>query len=278
EGLSAGTYSIVVRNADGCERRLEALLPAQTPQMRFSLNRETICAGDLVWVHVSGPEQVSWTAPDDGPALQTSDEGRLAGFRPQTTVVFTVTGHFGPQCALIETLTVNVLPKNELRAGFYPQNTIFERPPYAVEFVNVSDADVECEWDFGDQGVSTQFSPTRVYADTGRYEVRLRVRRPGTCDESVVRQTIHVRQADPSARPEFPGAFTLYPNPNDGRVHVFSPQALKAFVYDANGRKVFEAEVLGVEEWDWSSLAPGAYVCTFLRPDGTVFALKACKR
>lgn len=274
EGLSQGLYSVVVRNADGCEARAEILLPALAPEMEFRANRETICTGDEVWVHVLGPQTVEWNVPPGGPELRLFDNGTLVGFRPLSTVVFTVVGDFGAGCSISDTWAATVLPKNVVSAGFLPKNTVFERPPFAVEFINTSETDLEYLWDFGDESVSTEFSPTRVYSDTGRYEVKLTVRRPGTCDEAVVRQTIHVTTTAPMSRSLQAEGFVLFPNPTDGRVEIVSSVGLSVVVYDLRGRKVAAGQVHGRTELDLGALPSGVYAGVFTRADGARFVLK----
>ena len=277
-GLAQGLYSVVVRNADGCELATNILLPAHEPTMEFRANRETICAGDKVWVHVMGPETVLWNVPAGGPELEFFDQGRLVGFRPQSTVVFTVVGNFGAECSISDTWEAVVLPRNAVAAGFFPQNTVFENPPFAVEFMNTSEPGLEYIWDFGDESVSTEYAPTRVYADTGRFEVKLTVRRTGTCDEAVVRQTIHVKRADAASRSGTPDGFALYPNPTDGRLVMVSPVALSVSIFDPKGNKVMDSRLVDRGELDLGPFPPGVYFGVFVRSDGERFALKILKK
>jgi hypothetical protein len=279
EGLTAGTYEAVVRNGDGCEHRMSIVLPAHVPQMRFeSSPAGTVCAGDWVSVHVLGPHNAVWTAPPGGPVFEYMDAGRLVGFRPQTTTVFTVTGDFGSSCTATDTLSVQVQPRGEVRAGFYPRHTVFEHPPFAVEFVNTSEEGLEYVWDFGDESVSTEFSPTRVFADTGRYEVKLTVRRPGACDQAVVRRTIHVTTARPTHRTLQPEGFVLFPNPGENVLYIRSHEPLHAVVFNVAGQKLAETDVFGATEHDIGAWPRGSYVWMFTRRDGTVFSVKVYKK
>lgn len=56
--------------------------------------------------------------------------------------------------------------------------------PAEIDFTNTSIGGLTYEWDFGDGGTSTAFSPSHSYDEPGVYEITLVVTNPATCNES----------------------------------------------------------------------------------------------
>src|SRR5690606_7019046 len=89
----------------------------------------------------------------------------------------TVTDANGCQVILNFVITSNPLPVVNFIAD------VFEGcEPLEVEFTNIGDMGISCEWNLGDGTTSTLCGPiSHVYENDGIYDVTLKVTNPGGC-------------------------------------------------------------------------------------------------
>lgn len=173
--LCAGDYDVCIVDANGCEYTSTVTVMAGTPYANATITDfGDKCVNDA-------PVTLSAVSPGgvySGPGVVGGvfDPG-LAG--PGT---HTITNTIAGVCGDIATLdvTVNPLPTVDF-------STLDAQgcEPHMVNFINTSDAGVDCNWDFGDGHVSDFCGSTNhLYQNAGEYDVSLTVTDANGCTNS----------------------------------------------------------------------------------------------
>lgn len=167
----------------------------------------------------------------------------------------TVIGPDGKPVTRERTITVHELP--EISFDIIPQNLYI--PDEELRCYNYTKGGQSYVWNFGDGNTSTDFNPIHQYADTGYYDITLRVTTANQCTDSlVVINGVHVIE---TSNIKFPTAFTPNPsgssdghyNRNDYNNDVFYPIVLmggienyKMQIFNRWGVLIFESDNIDI--------------------------------
>jgi gliding motility-associated-like protein len=192
-----GSYnvSLTVTNADGCTNTFtrnnyiniiapEANFTADTTQGCFPVSvnfTSTVTTNDSVQNYFwnFGDGNIS---TDANPSHTYIEGGRF----DVSLIITTVSG------------CIDTLVRTEfIRAGTKPNADFVGTPDTVclfvpVVFTNLTDSSDQWFWDFGDGGVSTAFSPSYMYGDTGLFTVTLIVSNNGCLDTMVREDYVYV--------------------------------------------------------------------------------------
>jgi PKD repeat protein len=143
-----------------------------------------------------------------------------------------------------ETFTVHhpvAIGDDPVYANFEASDTL-DKPPFEVQFNDLSSNVVSWEWDFDNDGVidSYEQNPTHTYTDTGYYSVSLKITGPDSSNTFVKENYIHVQQTTGLNEIE-PLVFDCYPNPFKECITFNFSSATKSEtikIFDINGKLV----------------------------------------
>nr|MBA3705352.1 gliding motility-associated C-terminal domain-containing protein [Bacteroidota bacterium] len=250
-GLSAGTYTVVVRDVNGCKDTVMFTIIEPLP-ITFSLttSNSTVCAGQPLTLLTSTP-----TGGRPPFTYSWSPNGPVVSPLVPTTYSVTVTDSSG--CiSVVDTIRVTPLPTpvadfDTLRDGKFHQK-------YA--FIDKSTGAVTWYWNFGDGKNSNSQNPSHLFPGAGAYTVTQIVTRSNGCTDTITKVII----IHPSII--FPNVFT--PNKDGINDEFWIPNTgfeyFQLDIYDRWGLKIFTANS-GEIRWDGRTAA-GEYV-----PDGTYY-------
>lgn len=122
-----------------------------------------------------------WDFGDGTPPLVMGAGAPMHNYAAPGTYIVTLTLRDTTYCNGPETITDTLSVAVNIRAQF--ETDPGGCAPHTAVFVNTSEAGRTFEWDFGDGGTSTEFSPTHEYLLSGTYTVTLVVRDPNTCNQ-----------------------------------------------------------------------------------------------
>ncbi|MCC7301027.1 MAG: PKD domain-containing protein [Bacteroidia bacterium] len=109
-----------------------------------------------------------------------------------------------------------------------------------VTFTNTSNGGSWYSWTFGDNGTSTQTSPTHVYTNSGTYMVCLIIQ-DSSCVDSIC-QYVTIGSSGWNDGPENVKGVSLYPNPSSGNssleILTGAPADLTIELLDITGNKI----------------------------------------
>lgn len=179
---TVGNYSVrlIVTSTSGCADTLfmaDAVLAGNKPRAQFTAEPRSGCADTLVmFTDTSKGNITAWewsfgdgtTSTEQNPAHIYTDTGYF-------TVQLIVSSN-GCYDTIVKTDYIYTLPPVAKFKKIIPCSN-----PYNIRFIDSSIAPQTWYWDFGDGTTSTDQNPTHLYADTGTYQVSLRVTN-GACD------------------------------------------------------------------------------------------------
>lgn len=182
-GLCAGTYSVLMTDANGCSST-STYVVTEPPAVSVALTgNNTICGGGSTTITAipnggTGPYTVSWSSSLPNGLSQTVS--------PQTTTTYTATVTDANGCSSTQTFPVIVAPQP--MAAFVPGPG--NCAPADVDFTDASTGATQYHWDFGDPSstsdTSNAQSPTFTYTSGGTYDVTLIVTNAGGCADTIV--------------------------------------------------------------------------------------------
>ena len=181
---------------------------------------------------------VQLAANDDNPdwvTTQFSSIVFLCGLTPGETYFLQVDGYDGAAGAVVVNLT-----EATVNADFTSVAT-----GLSVAFTDASTDAVSYAWDFGDGNVSTDASPTHVYAADGPYTVCLTVTDANGCTSEYC-EAIQVTDIPTTIAEAVERGMEVYPNPSNGQfvVKVNGVEAdVQIVVMDVAGRQVYNEGV-----------------------------------
>lgn len=88
----------------------------------------------------------------------------------------------------------------------------------SVYFVNQSQHATNYSWNFGDDSISTQTSPTHIYTNSGNFEVSLIA--SNNCDDDTTTQTINIPIVTSIKNNSNISRLSIYPNPTNGILNI----------------------------------------------------------
>jgi gliding motility-associated-like protein len=178
----AGNYNVrlIITTSSGCADTMfmaDAVLVGDRPTARFSATPRSGCANsDIIFSDTSRGNITEWFWDFGDGTTSTSQS---------PTHIYTDTGYFTVQLIVSSNGCTDTLVK---------ANYIYTLPPvarfkvntpcsnkYNRTFTDLSIAPETWFWDFGDGTTSTEASPSHLYADTGSYNVTLKVTN-GDCE------------------------------------------------------------------------------------------------
>ncbi|MCE3227307.1 MAG: hemagluttinin repeat-containing protein [Bacteroidetes bacterium] len=162
--------------------------------------------------------------------------------------------------------TVTVTQPEPVLAGFHINNPVVEVNTGSVNILNTSYNATSFQWNFDDGSpvLTTSAIPAHVYNSVGQHTITL-IATNGACSNAITK-TVTVTNSIVQGVEEVTneGGLSVYPNPGNGLFNFDIsgpvPQGSVVEVYDAAGRKIHSAEVMGEKtELDLRSGAKGVY-------------------
>ncbi|HEY4797482.1 MAG TPA: PKD domain-containing protein, partial [Bacteroidia bacterium] len=243
-GLSAGTYTCSIADANGC-LQIQPVTITQPPPITFSVTSTSVACGlsnGTATVNATGgtsPYTYLWlTNP-----VQTNVQATNLTVGNYSVLVSDANGCTVP----IKTVTVPQSGPSP-HADFYFNPDVISWMDPTVIFSNSSSGSSTWNWNFGDGNSSTLQNPFHNYSDTGTYCIKLVVSDSvGTCKDSVTKCIVY----ECGFTFYIPNAFT--PDAN-GVNDFFSAkgtciQDFKLYVFDRWGNKIFETNNINTG-WD----------------------------
>ncbi|WP_245889618.1 gliding motility-associated C-terminal domain-containing protein [Cecembia rubra] len=256
KGLKAGTYTLKVKDASGCEINTQVIV--QEPQKltaklhsSVDMNCESGEATGFAWVQIQGgvaPYKIKWG---------TGETGRNEiEFKRPGEIQVEVIDNSG--CSVVEKIRVDFPFDNNsiaARIDFNVRKLSFSSEPEVqvleplVFESEIGEDFIAWEWDFGDGSTTTDKDPVHVFKSPGEFDVILRGFDIYGCS-SLQSRVIKVLESDEWVT--IPNAFT--PN-GDGLNDVFRP-VMKGVVnfeidiFNHWGEHIFASSGLENSGWD----------------------------
>lgn len=264
-GLAAGTYTVVVMDANGCTATSTATLDAP-PALEITVNQ-------LVGVECAGTFTGTIDVSADGgtPGYTWA----LSGGTPQSPGIFNELTNGAYIVQLTDANGCNTSIEVELPALFALPAVDFAWviSGEAVWFQNQSQFGDTYLWDFGDGTTSTEESPIHFYAVPGFYTVTLSVTNGcGTRNRIRPVNTLTIGVDDEEKQ-----SFALYPNPASDIVFVTSAIDITGKVLlevtSVSGQRILQQHIQNMStngriSLDVSSLDQGMYLLSVQAEDG----------
>lgn len=181
-----GIYTVTLRASNGCSdtTTTERIVVYNQPQLKFSANVTTGCAGLEVKFKNESTDAVSYTwdfGDGSAPSNEVEPVHVYDGKQEYYTVKLTAINSLGCESTISLSQFVHIIPAPVAKFNVLPAVQI-SIPNYTFQFEDESEGNPDrWEWDFGDGSTSTSRSPNHTYADTGSYKVTLRVINQQSC-------------------------------------------------------------------------------------------------
>lgn len=175
-GLTAGTYTVSVTDKSGCTAKTSVMIE-QNPVLELSTSGTksncTDANGSATAVVRGGspPYTYNWNTT---PVQTTATATNL----PPKTYSITVTDSKGCK----KTAAVTITKSGTSIVNFTADNVC---EGDSVLFKNLSSTGVPSFWDFGDHQISKETSPKHLYAQSGKYSVKLVSGDTSSCSDSI---------------------------------------------------------------------------------------------
>lgn len=246
--LAAGTYQVVVTDANGCQANQQVVLTTTTlPNVNAGADL-TICAGESVTLTATGAATYSWTG-----GVQNGNS-----FIPPATATYTVTGTDAAGCVNTDNVTVTVIPVPT--AGF-TTDVSSGYAPLAVVFTNTSTNSTGYVWDFGNGSApvttTSAGNQTSTFSAPGIYTVQLTATN-GNCSDIFTLPIVVL--GNPPFEMHVPNVFT----PNDDQkndeffIDVKNGKSITVTIFNRWGNKMFEMDDF-TDRWDGKDATEGVY-------------------
>ncbi len=186
--LKTTTYTVRSTSEEGCAMEGSATIEVKgSGKLELTSSASSICAGEEITLKLENGKAEQWL-PAEGLRPQTS--GPQAAARPKQSATYRVIGRDETGCLDTAKLRVDV---RSLRADFSSSLTEIDLATQdgIITFKDLTEGKAsQWEWDFGDEGTSTQQNPSHIYTKEGNYEVLMLVS-DGVCVAEMTR-TIRV--------------------------------------------------------------------------------------
>lgn len=175
-GLCAGTYTIWVQDANGCEYSFtQDILPGMAYADATITGFGPLCEDNPPFTMSAATPGGVWSGPG-----VTADQFDAAAVGPGT---YTITYEINSTCGDTATFDVTVLPLPNVS---FVADVTSGCEPLTVTFTYTGDPASLCFWDFGDGGTSTDCGTvTYTYTTPGVYDVFLQITDLNDCVNSV---------------------------------------------------------------------------------------------
>jgi gliding motility-associated-like protein len=186
---SIGTYTVClsVENSTGCADTLcQSLLISDSPEARFTFNRDTICAGQTISFNnhsVPLPTQTQWDFTSNG-TIDANQTSTTATYSTPGSHIITMIAHYGNACtvAVQDTLVVSPNPTMD----FTSYNIISCSPPLTSTFTNTEAFNPAFEyiWTVNGELAANTHNLTYTFTEYGFHDIRLRRFNDFGCERS----------------------------------------------------------------------------------------------
>ncbi len=177
---------LIATNALGCKDTAfkNSYIKVEVPKASFNSSSVVGCPPLMA--------NFSNTSQPAGGNFKWSFGSVASSISADTSVVFNNSGNYtvklvftspnGCKDSIIKTNHVQVSPAPN--AKFSADDSTGCRAPHTVNFTSFSTAGATWEWVFGDGTISTQRNPKKIYLDTGKFTVSLKVTGTNGCSET----------------------------------------------------------------------------------------------
>lgn len=177
-GLTAGTYTVTVTDANGCSQNA-ALTISFTPGPTANAGQDaSICSGNMTTLSAAGGGSYLWS-PAAG-LNNPSVPNPVAS--PTSTTTYTITVTDANNCTATDDVTVTVNPRPT--ANFSVTVVCFNNPN---QFTDLSSGGniVQWNWSFGDGNIDSVQNPSHTYNTAGTFVAILIVTTVEGCKDTV---------------------------------------------------------------------------------------------
>lgn len=264
-GLGVGEYTVVVRDANGCQITQDFSLVSDPPLFVVVNNVVGVeCAGSF-----TGALELSGTGgtPEYSYSLSGSAPQISGSYSELTNGVYLVTLTDNSGC----TATAEVEVPFTFPVPLVDFNAVVSGE--AVLFDNTSEFGDSYLWDFGDGTTSTEENPVHIYATPGYYTVTLSVTNGcGTRTRTRAINTIMIGIEDAAST-----QFSVFPNPTAGVLNITTASdisgSIRIEITSVSGQRVMQMSQNGVLAngkitIDASALNQGMYYITIQTTEG----------
>jgi PKD repeat protein len=181
-----GIYVVKLTASNGCSdtTTTEIITVYAQPQLKFSADVTIGCAGLSVRFKNESTDAVSYTwdfGDGSAPSSEFEPVHIYDGQQEYYTVKLTAVNTLGCESTISLSQFVHIIPAPVAKFNVLPSVQI-AIPNYNFQFEDESEGSPDrWEWDFGDGSTSTSRSPNHTYADTGSYNVTLKVLNQQSC-------------------------------------------------------------------------------------------------
>lgn len=171
--LKTTTFTVRSKSDEGCAMEGSATIEVKSTEgLEMTASASSICEGEEVTLKLEKGKAEKWIKAN---GLHPDANGGQAAARPRESTTYRIIGRDVSGCLDTASIRVNV---RTLRADY--TSSISEIDLAAQDgFVSFTDKTEgkasEWEWDFGNEGTSTQQNPTHIYTKEGNYEVLMLV-------------------------------------------------------------------------------------------------------
>lgn len=228
-GISAGTYQIVVTDADGCTSSTSVIV-SEPPQLTLVANTSdsTLCAGQTTQLNcnANGGTPVFSYFWNPGPL-----SGSAQNVSPSVSTTYTAAVTDANGCTASVTILISV---DAAPVVLFSGDTLMGCEPVCVNFADsssVSAGNIQSwSWDFGDGFFSTVQNPSHCFTTPGLYTVSLTASTTNGCVGTLTQNNY----------------INVFPLPVAG--FTFSPQPATMF----NPEITFMDASSGANVWQWN--------------------------
>lgn len=253
-GLSAGTYSVLVTDANGCTSSNTVTISQPTSPVSGNIKTsgyvcDVITTAEATISSTGGTGIYTYLWQPGGQTTNSISNLKVGAY------TVTVTDANGCTISKIATILPSILPTAD-----FSFQSIISCEGISVQFINLSSQASSSLWDFGDKSPSgSATNPSHVFPAGGTYTVSLNVSNPPCKDTKV--KTVSVNDFNTGV--SFGAANVFSPN-GDGRNDCFHPSiidvrnnssidslasCISLTVYDRWGVTMFESDA-STHCWD----------------------------
>lgn len=223
---SAGTYSVQVSSADGCEAGDSLMVSVNEPTPDLGAD-QTICEGSSLSLSAGSFSGYIWSTGSSTPTISVSDSG-----------VYSVTVIDGNGCTGEDSIAISLEPLPNADFTYTNQG-------FTYSFTNTTLNGDSYQWDFGDgSGGSTAANPSYTFLFPGLYTITL------IASNDCGSDTLTFNLTGVGIDEELTEGISVYPNPNQGEFVIefgaLERKSLRISLYNTLGQEVYQEQLAAV--------------------------------
>lgn len=212
------------------------------PTISFVSNNDSLCfpaAVEFVNTSVTGnpDDQIHFWLWDFGDGTTSGVQNPIHTYSAPGSYTVTLTATTGNGCVASSTLPTNIQIFPSPTAAFTVNSTLFYLPTEQLVTTNLSTGATSYNWNFGDGGTSTAFSPTYLYNLIGNFTITLTATNQFGCSD------VAAIDITTNADVVFPNAFTPNPGGPSGGFYDVTDLSNDIFFPYTSGVVEFEFEI-----------------------------------